>query len=72
MRISETSLMGMQQLSASLQATAHNIANMGTFSSDRSIKDYATKIWEIDPVHVTLPSEIRVENSAKTRKSKKK
>lgn len=29
MRISETSLMGMQSLSASLQATAHNIANMG-------------------------------------------
>ena len=29
MRISETSLMGMQQLSASLQATAHNIASMG-------------------------------------------
>lgn len=29
MRISETSLMGMQSLSASLQATAHHIANMG-------------------------------------------
>lgn len=29
MRISDTSLMGMQSLSASLQATAHHIANMG-------------------------------------------
>ncbi len=34
--------------------TVHNIANMGTFSSDRSIKDYATKVWDLKPVPVKL------------------
>lgn len=28
----------------------HSIANMGYFSSDRSIKDYADKIWKLKPV----------------------
>ena len=29
-----------------------NIANMGTFSSDRSIKDYARDVWDVKPCHV--------------------
>ena len=30
----------------------HNIANMGYFSSDRTIKEYAENIWHIDPVRL--------------------
>jgi len=30
----------------------HNIANMGYFSSDRTIQEYAEKIWHIDPVRL--------------------
>ena len=30
----------------------HNIANMGYFSSDRTIQEYADHIWHIDPVRL--------------------
>lgn len=30
----------------------YNIANMGYFSSDRTIEEYAKKIWHIDPVRL--------------------
>lgn len=32
-----------------------NIANMGRFSSDRAIREYAGDIWHLDPCHVDLP-----------------
>ena len=28
----------------------HNVAKMGTFSSDRSVKNYADNIWAVPPV----------------------
>jgi glycogen phosphorylase len=31
-----------------------NVARMGYFSSDRSVQEYADKIWKIDPIRVCL------------------
>lgn len=31
-----------------------NIAHMGRFSSDRTIREYANEIWKVKPVHITL------------------
>ena len=35
-----------------------NTANMGKFSSDRTIREYAHQIWNSEPVEVTLPDSI--------------
>ncbi len=39
-----------------LQQSILTVSRIGKFSSDRSIREYCTKIWDVRPVEVTLPS----------------
>lgn len=34
-----------------------NLSNVGRFSSDRTIRQYATEIWGVTPLEIALPSE---------------
>ncbi|MFC1794536.1 glycogen/starch/alpha-glucan phosphorylase, partial [Planctomycetota bacterium] len=31
-----------------------NVAHMGKFSSDRSIRDYCRQVWKVQPMHVRM------------------
>jgi len=37
-----------------------NVARMGWFSSDRTVREYAEKVWEVDPVRIEHPQVISV------------
>jgi starch phosphorylase len=39
------------------RSTIRNVAGMGTFSSDRSIRQYAEEIWKVEPVISASPNE---------------
>jgi starch phosphorylase len=40
-----------QDRNAWTKKTILNVARSGKFSSDRSIRDYARDIWNVEPVH---------------------
>jgi starch phosphorylase len=40
--------------SAWIKKSILNVANMGKFSSDRAIQEYADEIWDVKPVNVSL------------------
>ena len=35
-----------------------NVAGMGKFSSDRTIREYATEIWKVEPVPVRFEGKL--------------
>jgi starch phosphorylase len=39
------------------RSAVRNLAGMGTFSSDRSIREYSEGIWKVEPVRVAKPNE---------------
>jgi starch phosphorylase len=39
-----------------------NVANMGKFSSDRTISHYANEIWKVKPVPITIPEKLLKNN----------
>jgi starch phosphorylase len=54
-----------------LQMVVHNIANVGKFSSDRTIQQYASEIWDAKPC--VVPTETRpTSGSSKTVSAAKK
>ncbi|MCK5686810.1 glycogen/starch/alpha-glucan phosphorylase [bacterium] len=51
-----------------------NVANMGKFSTDRTIKQYAEEIWNIKPVHISFKDDKKIKGKSPKKKkfSKKK
>jgi starch phosphorylase len=41
-----------------------NVARMGFFSSDHTIKEYNRQIWGAKPLHITLPERKKANNSS--------
>ena len=44
-----------KQRNAWAEKAVLNVARMGYFSSDRSIREYAQKIWDLVPVPIEMP-----------------